>query len=72
MAVNMETVILMLAGWWVGGWLNTNYPKDFTWIVVTFPIAAVLVVHSWYVLFRSLMRPKNLENETAKDGLHRK
>ena len=69
MAVNMETVVLMLAGWWAAGWLNEHFHKDFNWMVVTFPIAALLVLHSWFVLFRTVL---NTKSELPDDSMRKK
>lgn len=56
LAANMETIALLGAAWWLAGYLNENYPRDFDWLIVTALIACVVVAHSWFVILRTILR----------------
>ena len=55
-AANFEAVALLVGAWLVGDWLNENVAQNFSWMPITFGAAIVVLVHSWYVIFKTLMR----------------
>lgn len=56
LAINMEAVMLVVGAWTLGDWLNENYPFSHSWYAVTFPIACIIILHSFYVVFKTLLR----------------
>lgn len=57
MGANVEAVMFAMGAYYGGEWLNQNYPKDeFNWFTVTTLLALILIAHSWYVLFRQLIK----------------
>jgi len=68
LAANSEAVILFLGAWWVGQWLNENYPKTFSWYMVTFLVAALVIFHSWYLMVRALLQKPPEQNLNKKES----
>jgi len=56
LAANFETVAIFLLSWKIGQYLNTHFPQNFNWQVVCIILGLAVIIHSWVVLFRSLMR----------------
>lgn len=56
LAANFEAVALMIAAWFGADYLNTVLPQSFSWVPVTFTIAGLVIMHSWYVIFKTLLR----------------
>jgi len=56
MSACVETLIFMFVAKWGGDWLDTHYPQNFSWFAVTSLLALILIVHSWYVILRVLIR----------------
>ena len=56
MGANVETILYMVAGWQLGLWLNENYPKNFDWSAVTYGFALLLIIRSWYVILRIIIK----------------
>lgn len=64
LAANFETIVYMGLGWFFAGYLNEHYPRDYDWAKVTYVFALLLIVRSWYVVFRVLIRSqKKLSQE---------
>lgn len=64
LAANFETIVYMGLAWFMAGYLNENYPKDFDWAKVTYVLGLILIGRSWYVVFRVLIRSqKKLSQE---------
>ncbi|HYX35048.1 MAG TPA: hypothetical protein VE954_18275 [Oligoflexus sp.] len=55
LAANFETLLYIGVAWWAARYLNENYPKGFDWAIVTYVLGLILILRSWYVVFRSLM-----------------
>jgi len=53
-AANMEAVMLLLGAWQGGEWLNEKFPGTTNWYLITFSLAILIMIHSWYVIFRLL------------------
>lgn len=56
MAANFEAVAVFVSAWYIGEWLTVKYPEVIDWFIVTFSVAIVVVVHSWYRLFVSIKK----------------
>lgn len=51
----MEAVALLFAAWWFGRFLNERFPNvAWNWNLCTFAAAILIVLHSWYVIFKKL------------------
>ena len=66
MGANFESVAYLLAAWQGSEWLNENYPKDFSWSMMTYLLALILIARSWYVIFRIMIRDQKSKND--KEG----
>ena len=55
-AAQVQAVGLIFAGWWIGDWLNQNYPMTWTWYAVTFPVAILAIAQFFYMLIRRVMK----------------
>ncbi len=58
-AAQVQAVALIMGGYYVGEWLNHNYPKGFNWFIVTFIVAMLGVIQTFYQVIRYVMRPSN-------------
>ena len=56
MGVNFETIAAAVVAYYAADYLNENYPKNFNWSSVTYVLALLLIVRSWYVMLRTLIR----------------
>lgn len=56
MGVNFETIGALVVAYYGAEWLNEKYPKDFSWSSVTYALALLLILRSWYVMLRVLIR----------------
>lgn len=56
MGVNFETIAAMVVAYYAAEYLNDKYPKDFNWSSVTYVLALLLIMRSWYVMLRVLIR----------------
>ena len=56
LAANFEAVAVLLAAWFGGSYLNESMPQNFSWLPVTFAMAGIVIVHSWYVIFKVMIR----------------
>lgn len=65
-AVQFQAVALIIAAWLVGEWLNSHYPRDFSWYVVTIPIGVLSIAHTFYVLIRYVL--KTGKSDKKSDG----
>ena len=66
LAANTEAVALLLGAWWLGNSLNEWSPMDFSWSLVTFVGAGVVIAHSWYLIFRTVFRSQSRAEEVNK------
>jgi hypothetical protein len=67
LAANFETLIYIGMAFWATGYLNENYPKSWSWANVTYPLGLILIIRSWYVLFRSLMKSQKAGEKPTKE-----
>ena len=65
MGANFETVAAVVIAYYAAGYLNDKYPKDFNWSSVTYVLALLLIVRSWYVMLRVLVRDQKATEATA-------
>ena len=56
LAAKIEGIAMVFAAWWSGDYLNINYPKDFSWFLVTFAVAFLLISHTFYRVVRTYLR----------------
>ncbi len=65
LAANFETLIYIGMAFWAAGYFNEHYPQNWSWANVTYPLGLLLILRSWYGLFRSLMKSQK-DNEKQK------
>ena len=58
--------VFLGAGWYGAESLNEQYPQSFDWLFVTIPLALILIVHSFYVVFRFIIQKEKKEKEAKK------
>jgi hypothetical protein len=68
LAANFETLIYIGMAFWATGYLNEHYPKSWSWANVTYPLGLILILRSWYVLFRSLMKSQKADENQKKES----
>jgi hypothetical protein len=68
LAANFETLIYIGMAWWASGYLNEIYPRSWSWSNVTYPLGLILILRSWYVLFRSLMKAQKAGETDKKES----
>lgn len=68
MSACVETVVFMFAAKWSGDWLDGRYPRSYSWFGITSLLALIMIVHSWYVILRILIRDERAEISTKKEG----
>jgi hypothetical protein len=61
LATQFQAIIFLGAGWYGAESLNDQYPQDFDWLLVTIPLALLLIVHSFYVVFRFVIQKEKKE-----------
>ncbi len=67
MGANFEAIAALFMAYYSAEWLNEHYPKDFNWSAVTYVLALLLILRSWYVMLRTLIRDqKASETPVAK------
>ena len=66
MGANFETVAAMFAAFYGAKWLNAHYPKGFDWAAVTHVLGLLLIVRSWYVVLRILIRDQKASDDTSE------
>lgn len=67
MSACVETVVFMFAAKLGGDWLNNSFPKSFNWFGVTSLLALIMIVHSWYVILRILVRDEKNSSISKQD-----
>jgi hypothetical protein len=55
-AAHIQSVGLVLLAWWVGEWLNDHHNVGFNWYVVTFTVALLGIIQTFYVIVRAAWR----------------
>jgi len=56
LAAKIEGVAMVFAAWWSGDYLNKNYPASFSWYLVTFAAAFLIISHTFYRVIRTYLR----------------
>lgn len=72
MAVNVETLLVVGIGWWSARFFNLHYPMAYDWSLVTYSLALLIILRSWYLVFRSLFRAQRASELEQKDNDHEK
>lgn len=70
LSANFETICYMGVGWYAADYLNTHYPRDYDWSKVTYVLALLLIVRSWYVVFRVLIRSQKNSSDHEDSAKH--
>ncbi len=55
-SAQVQAVTLILMAFWVGDWLNENYPKGFNWYLATFTIAVIAIFQTFYMVIRAALK----------------
>lgn len=61
MGANFETIAALVVAYYAADYLNENYPKGFNWSSVTYVLALLLILRSWYVMLRVLIRAQKTD-----------
>ncbi len=56
LSANFETICYIGLAWYLGSYLNEHYPRDFDWSKYTYVFGLLLIIRSWYVVFRVLIQ----------------
>lgn len=70
-AAKLESIFAIMAAWWIGKALNESYPRDFSWNIVTFGFAFIVIIRSFYTIivqFLKLQNSKKSSNQPSKQG----
>lgn len=67
LAANFETVVYVFAAYQGTKYLNEHYPQSFPWTYVTYSLALLMILRSWYVVFRSLLRDQKRDEQKEKE-----
>lgn len=62
-AAQFQALGLLGLAWFAGDWLNSRYPQDFNWYLVTFLLSVVVIAQTFYVMLRHFMR---MEKKSGK------
>lgn len=54
-AAHVQAIGLVMLAWWAGSWLNENHPTGWNWYAITFPVAVIAVIQTFYVVIRHAM-----------------
>lgn len=68
LAANGQAVLLIVLAKKVADYLNYNYPTNFDWASIVWPVAFILIAHSFYVIIASLIRSEKRRNHSDKSG----
>jgi hypothetical protein len=68
LAANFETLIYIVMAWWGARYLNEHYPKSFDWALVTYVLGLLLILRSWYLVFRSLIKAQKGQDTEKKES----
>jgi MFS family permease len=55
-AAHVNSIGLILGSYWLGGWLNKNWPVSFSWLLITIPLGVLAIGHSFYLIVKTLIR----------------
>ena len=68
-AAHVQVIGIVFMAWWLGTWLNVNHPIGFNWLYITIPFGILAMVHSFYLIIRSLIWQKRAaESQGVKRG----
>ena len=56
LAANFEAVTIFYLSWQLSKYLNTSYPQSFDWTLLCVGLGVAIIIHSWTMMFRSLMK----------------
>jgi len=62
-AAQFQAVGLIILAWWGGQYLNEHHPLSFSWYAITFPVAVLGTVHTFYVVVRHALRQGKKDEE---------
>ncbi len=69
MGANFEAIAALFMAYYSAEWLNERYPQDFNWSAVTYVLALLLILRSWYVMLRTLIRDQKASEGQVKSAL---
>jgi hypothetical protein len=61
LSVQVQAVIYLAGAWYGAESLNEQFKQSFDWLMVTIPLAILLIFHSFYVVFRFLVTKEKKE-----------
>ena len=70
LAANIQAVTLFIFAYWVGEELDVKYERDFSWQLVTIPVALLVSIQIFYMVIRQtflLDKKRQEQKERAAD-----
>ena len=55
-ASKVQAIIFFVAAWHGAEYLNKKYPVSYDWLSLTLPLAIVLTLYNFYIVFKFLLR----------------
>lgn len=66
-AAHFQALGILAVSWFIGDYLDKNYPISFSWLLIFVPIGVLGMAHSFYVIVMNLrMQEKNKQKESEK------
>jgi len=56
LAAKIEGLAMVFAAWWSGDYLNNHHPQTFSWYLVTFSAAFLIISHTFYRVIRTYLK----------------
>ena len=72
LATQFQAIIFLGAAWYGAESLNEQYPQGFDWLFVTIPLSLILIVHSFYVVFRFIIKKEKKEKREIEKNSERR
>lgn len=66
LAAKIEGLAMVFAAWWSGDYLNRNHQTDFSWYLVTFSVAFLIISHTFYRVIRTYLRTYGGKRQDTK------
>ncbi|MEZ4742865.1 MAG: hypothetical protein R3B45_10535 [Bdellovibrionota bacterium] len=66
-AAQVQAVGIILFSLWAAKKLDELYPMRFTWLIVIIPIGILAVIHTFYLILRSLFWQKKAQSSSDEE-----
>lgn len=68
MGACFESVAALAVAFYAAPWLNERFPQSFDWSSVTYVLGLLLVLRSWYVVLRVLIKDQRTSELSSEKG----